>query len=43
MGKSEKEIITALCMIYKDNKILLQNKVSGWVGLTFPGGHIEKE
>ncbi len=43
MRKSEKAIITALCMIYKDNKILLQNKVAGWVGLTFPGGHIEKE
>lgn len=43
MSKSEKVIVTALCMIYKEDKILLQNKVSGWVGLTFPGGHIEKE
>ena len=43
MSKAEKAIITALCMIYKDDRILLQNKVSGWVGLTFPGGHIEKE
>lgn len=43
MHKSEKAIVTALCMIYKGDKVLLQNKVSGWVGLTFPGGHIEKE
>ncbi len=43
MSKTEKAIVTALCMIYKDDKILLQDKVSGWVGLTFPGGHIEKE
>ena len=43
MSKSEKAIITALCMVYNGDKILLQNKVSGWVGLTFPGGHIEKE
>jgi len=43
MSMSEKAIITALCMIYKDDKILLQNKVSGWVDLTFPGGHIEKD
>ncbi|MDD4295901.1 MAG: NUDIX domain-containing protein [Ruminiclostridium sp.] len=43
MSKAEKAIITALCMVYKEDKILLQNKVSGWVGLTFPGGHIEKE
>ena len=43
MSFAEKAIITALCMVYKDNQILLQDKVSGWVGLTFPGGHIEKE
>lgn len=44
MPKSEKAIITALCMIYKENKILLQDRVKeDWRGLTFPGGHIEKE
>ena len=43
MAKSERIILTALCMIYDGDKILLQNKVSGWEGLTFPGGHIEKE
>jgi 8-oxo-dGTP diphosphatase len=40
MPKSEKAIVTALCMIYKEDKILLQDKVSGWVGLTFPGAFL---
>jgi 8-oxo-dGTP diphosphatase len=44
MSKNEKAIVTALCMIYDDNKLLLQNRVKeDWRGITFPGGHIEKE
>lgn len=44
MTRSEKAIVTALCMVYDDNKILLQNRVKeDWRGITFPGGHIEKE
>ncbi len=44
MAKSENAIVTALCMIYDDNKLLLQNRVKeDWRGITFPGGHIEKE
>lgn len=44
MCKSEKAIITVLCMVYDDNKILLQDRVKkDWRGLTFPGGHVEKE
>lgn len=44
MPECEKAIVTALCMIYKDNKILLQDRVKeDWCGITFPGGHIEKE
>jgi 8-oxo-dGTP diphosphatase len=44
MDRTEKAIITVLCMIYDDNKILLQNRVKeDWQGLTFPGGHVEKE
>ena len=43
MSRSEKTIVTGLCMVYNGNKMLMQNKVSGWIGLTFPGGHIEKE
>ena len=44
MPKSEKAIITALCMVYQENRVLLQDRVKeDWRGLTFPGGHIEKE
>lgn len=43
MSKSEKAIVTALCMIFDGNKLLLQNRVKeDWRGFTFPGGHIEK-
>ncbi|MFU0801092.1 MAG: ADP-ribose pyrophosphatase [Xylanivirga thermophila] len=44
MSKCEKAIVTVLCMVYDDNKILLQDRVKkDWRGLTFPGGHVEKE
>lgn len=44
MSRSEKAIITTLCMIYKDDKILLQDRVKeDWRGFTLPGGHVEKE
>lgn len=44
MSRNEKAIVTALCMIYDNNKLLLQNRVKkDWHGITFPGGHIEKE
>lgn len=44
MAKSEKAIVTALCMIYDGTKLLLQDRVKeDWRGITFPGGHIEKE
>ncbi len=44
MSKNEKAIVTALCMIFDDNRLLLQNRVKeDWCGFTFPGGHIEKE
>ncbi|MBS6643626.1 MAG: 8-oxo-dGTP diphosphatase [Clostridiaceae bacterium] len=44
MSKCEKSIITVLCMIYQNNKILLQNRVKeDWKGYTFPGGHVEKQ
>ena len=42
MDRTEKIELTMLCMVYKDNKILLQNRVKdSWCGYTFPGGHIE--
>lgn len=35
--------ITVLCMIYDDDKILLQNRIKkDWNGITFPGGHVNK-
>jgi len=44
MTRNEKAIVTALCMVYDENKLLLQNRVKeDWRGITFPGGHIEKE
>lgn len=44
MSKCEKAIVTVLCMVYEGNKILLQDRVKqDWRGLTFPGGHVEKE
>ncbi len=44
MDKCEKAIFTVLCMIYDGNRILLQDRVKNdWRGLTFPGGHVEKQ
>ncbi|MGH4123747.1 MAG: 8-oxo-dGTP diphosphatase [Clostridium sp.] len=44
MSKCEKAIVTVLCMLYDGNKILLQDRVKkDWRGITFPGGHVEKE
>jgi ADP-ribose pyrophosphatase len=44
MSRSEKAIVTVLGMVYDGDKILLQNRIKkDWCGLTFPGGHVEKE
>lgn len=44
MGRTENVELTALCLIYKGNKILLQNRVKeDWKGYTLPGGHVEKD
>ena len=43
MKKVEKCILTNICLIYKDDEILvLDRKKKDWPGLTFPGGHVEK-
>lgn len=43
MHKTEKVIITNICLIYKDDEILVQERnKKDWPGLTFPGGHVEK-
>lgn len=40
--RGEQAIITVLCMIYRDDEILLQDRVAeNWPGVTFPGGHVE--
>ena len=43
MKRIEKCIITNICLVYTDTKILvLDRKKKDWPGLTFPGGHVEK-
>lgn len=35
-------ILTNMCMVYTEDKILFQIRQKGdWPGLTFPGGHVE--
>lgn len=43
MDRSEKTIITNMCMIYDDaGYVLVQDrKDPGWKGIAFPGGHVE--
>lgn len=42
MKRTELTELTTLCMIYKGDKLLLQNRVKeDWKGYTFPGGHVE--
>ncbi len=42
--KYQKCILTNMVMIYKDEEILVINrKKSDWPGLSFPGGHVEKD
>jgi len=42
MARTEQVELTCLCMIYKDDMILLQNRIKkDWKGYTLPGGHIE--
>ena len=42
MKRTEEVELTVLCLLEKDNKILLQNRVKDdWRGFTMPGGHIE--
>lgn len=43
MDRTERVELTCLCLIYKGNDILLQNRVKkDWKGYTFPGGHVEE-
>ena len=43
MDRSERVILTNMCMIYDYDKILVLDRQKGtWTGITFPGGHVEK-
>lgn len=43
MGRTENVELTVLCLIQKENRYLLQDRVKDdWKGYTLPGGHIEK-
>lgn len=43
MDRSERVELTVLCLLYKENKLLLQNRIKNdWKGYTLPGGHVEK-
>jgi len=42
--KLEKVVITNICLVYKGNKVLVQERTKkDWPGLTFPGGHVKKQ
>lgn len=45
MDRSEKVVLTNMCMVYdeKGNVLIQDRKDPGWSGITFPGGHVEKE
>ena len=42
MSRTENVELTVVCLIYRDNQILLQNRVKeDWKGYALPGGHVE--
>ncbi len=44
MTRAQMTTITNMCMVYNGNRVLVLDKVNdGWNGITFPGGHVEKE
>lgn len=44
MRRVESVELTVLCLIHKDNKYLLQDRIKeDWKGFTLPGGHVEKD
>ena len=43
MARSELAVFTNMCMITDGDKVLVQDrKDPNWPGITFPGGHVEK-
>ena len=42
MSRTEQVELTTLCMVYRGEELLLQNRVkTDWRGYCFPGGHVE--
>jgi 8-oxo-dGTP diphosphatase len=42
LDRTERTELTVLCLIYDDDRILLQNRVKkDWQGYALPGGHVE--
>ena len=42
MDRTERVELTTLCMVYRGEELLLQNRVkTDWRGYCFPGGHVE--
>ncbi len=43
MKRTEIVTLTNMCMVYRENMVLVQDRVDkSWPGITFPGGHVEK-
>lgn len=44
MSKTEIVELAVLCLVYKDDEILVQDRQKDdWNGIVLPGGHLEKE
>lgn len=44
MSRAVMTTITNMCMIYDGDKVVIQDRVNKkWGGITFPGGHVEKD
>ena len=42
MARTEKVIMTNMCMVFSENRVLVQDKRDDdYSGITFPGGHVE--
>ncbi len=43
-GDKMKVELTNMCMVYDDDRILVQDRINkNWSGVTFPGGHVEED
>lgn len=43
MKRTERCILTNICLVYDGDRVLVvDRKKKDWPGLTFPGGHVEK-